>query len=29
MLQANVDYAEEKNTDLTVFGFTIHDDGNL
>jgi len=28
MLQANVDYAEEKNTDLTVFGFTIHDDGN-
>lgn len=28
MLQANVDYADEKNTDLTVFGFTVHDEGN-
>lgn len=26
MLQANVDYAEEKNTDLTVFGFTIQNE---
>lgn len=28
MLQAIVEDAEEKNTDLTVFGFTIHDEGN-
>lgn len=28
MLQANVDYMEDKNTDLIVFGFTIHNEGN-
>ncbi|MEY8292927.1 glycosyltransferase family 2 protein [Carnobacteriaceae bacterium 52-44] len=28
MLQANVDFAEEKNADLTVFGFTVHNENS-